>query len=430
MQVEQRGKQRNGVKIVRKLQGFLAVLLMLTLFGLTVSVHAQQVIIDFLNFSSSGENEVHLEKMRQIFETQNPNIKVNIETVGYGDYFVRLMTSVVAGTAPDAFELNFENFAAYAMKGTIQPLEELIEKSGFDTSVSDSNALNAFRSGGKQFGLPFSFSNVIVLYNKELFDQAGVDYPTSEWTWTEQLEAAKKIRELDEDIFGIYQPIQFHEFYKIVRQNGGSLLNDAGTEFTVNTPQNLETLQYMVDRVQKYNVMPTEEQLSGMGDWDLFAAGRLGMLVTGSWAFPYMAENCDFEWDIAVEPGKTAKATHFFANGLVINAKTAKAEAAFEWIRFLSASKEASEIRVEAGWELPAVTHPEILALYSAKTPPENKEAIFESLEYLVTPPVIEQFGELEDILGRHLSEARDGFISPEETLEAAQAELKSRIKL
>ncbi len=406
------------------------VMSLLIVLCLSFTSFAQVTTIDFLNFSSSGDNEVHLERMREIFEEQNPNIKVNIETVGYGDYFVRLMTSVVAGTAPDAFELNFENFAAYAMKGTIQPLDELIEKSGFDISVSDPNALAAFRSGGKQYGLPFSFSNVIVLYNKDLFDQAGVSYPTSDWTWADQLDAATKIRALGEDIFGIFQPIQFHEFYKVVRQNGGSLFNEDMTKFTVNTPENVETLQYMVDRVQKHNVMPTEEQLSGMGDWDLFAAGRLGMLVTGSWAFPYMMENCDFDWDIAVEPGNTAKATHFFANGVVINKDTKKAEAAFEWIKFLSASKEAAEIRVKAGWELPAVTHQEILDMYAATTPPESKSVIFESLQYLVTPPVIEQFGELSDILGRHLEDARDGFVTPQEALDAAQAELEMRITL
>lgn len=406
------------------------VMSLLLVLCLSFTSLAQVTTIDFLNFSSSGDNEVHLERMREIFEEQNPNIKVNIETVGYGDYFVRLMTSVVAGTAPDAFELNFENFAAYAMKGTIQPLDELIEKSGFDISVSDPNALAAFRSGGKQYGLPFSFSNVIILYNKDLFDQAGVSYPTSDWTWADQLDAATKIRALGEDIFGIFQPIQFHEFYKVVRQNGGSLFNEDMTKFTVNTPENVETLQYMVDRVQKHNVMPTEEQLSGMGDWDLFAAGRLGMLVTGSWAFPYMMENCDFDWDIAVEPGNTAKATHFFANGVVINKDTKKAEAAFEWIKFLSASKEAAEIRVKAGWELPAVTHQEILDMYAATTPPESKSVIFESLQYLVTPPVIEQFGELSDILGRHLEDARDGFVTPQEALDAAQAELEMRITL
>lgn len=408
----------------------IVVLALVLVTALVGAAAAQHVTINFLNFSSSGDNEVHLEAMKEIFEAQNPDIKVNIETIGYNDYFVRLMTTVVGGNTPDAFELNFENFSAYASKGTVLPLGELMAQTGFDPSVSDANALAAFQVDGVQYGLPFSFSNVIVLYNKDLFDRAGVEYPTSDWTWAEQLEAAKKIRALGDDIFGIFQPIQFHEFYKVVRQNGGSLLNEDGTAFTINLPQNVETLQYMVDRVQLHNVMPTEEQLSGMGDWDLFAAGRLGMLVTGSWAFPYMMENCDFDWDIAVEPGNTAKATHFFANGLVIGRGTKHPEAAFRWIEFLSTSREAAEIRVKAGWELPAVTHTDIMEMYAATTPPENKAAVFESLQYLVTPPVVEQFAELSDIIGRYLGEARDGFMSPQEALDAAQMEVEARIAL
>ncbi len=124
---------------------------------------------------------------------------------------------------------------------------------------------------------------------------------------------------LGDNIFGYYHPISFNEFYKTVKQNGGSLFNDDFTEFTMDTPENIETLQYMVDMQQKTNVMPTEEQMAGMGDWDLFESGRLGMIVTGIWAFPEYTSNCDFDWDIVVEPGHTQKATHFFSNGYVVS---------------------------------------------------------------------------------------------------------------
>ena len=82
------------------------------------------------------------------------------------------------------------------------------------------------------------------------------------------MNAAIKIRALGPTIFGIYQPITFNELYKMVQQNGGSVLNKNGTAFTLNSPENVETLQYMLDRVIKYNVMPNEAQLAGMGDWD------------------------------------------------------------------------------------------------------------------------------------------------------------------
>jgi len=386
--------------------------------------------VNFMNFSSAGDNTQYLEEMKNVFEEQNPDIKIKIETVGFGDYFTKLMTLIAGNNPPDAFELNYENFYTYAKKGVLLDLAQPMEKVGFDESNINEMALKAFQADGKQYGLPFSFSNVILIYNKDLFDQAGAQYPTLDWTWQDELEAAKKIRELDPMTFGIYQPIQFWEFYKTVRQNGGSLLNDDKTEFTLNRKENIETLQFMVDRVQKYNVMPNDAQLAGMGDWDLFISGRLGMVVTGIWALPTFIKDCDFNWDIQVEPGNIAKSTHFFSNGVVISKDAKNKEEAFKWINFLSSSREVAKIRIDAGWELPAVTYQDILDDYISQTPPENREAVFESLNYLVTPPVIENIGEMTDIINRYLEEARYGEKTPEEALDAAQKELEEKIDL
>ena len=217
-----------------------------------------------------------------------------------------MQTRVAGCTAPDCYELNIENFASYAAKGA------LAEITGVDLSGLDETALSAFNVGGKQYGLPGNFSNVVLVYNKDLFDQAGVAYPTADWTQDDLQAAAEAIRALGDDIFGIYQPITYNEFYKVAAQYGGSLLNEDLTEFTINSPENVQAAQVMVDRVLVSNVQPTEVQMGGMGDWDLFMSGRLGMIPTGIWAFNTFAEGCDFAWDIAVEPGAVQKATHFF----------------------------------------------------------------------------------------------------------------------
>ena len=388
----------------------------------------ETVTVKFTNFSASGDNEKYLQQMKEEFERQNPHIRVEIETLPYNDYFTQMQTRVASGTAPDAYELNYENFIAYAKKGVLLDLAPLF--GNFDTSALNKNALEAFRTDGRQYGLPASFSNVVLFYNEDLFDRAGLGYPTADWTWADVNEAAEKIRALGSDIFGIYQPIQFWEFYKTVRQNGGGLMNDDMTAFTVDRPENVETLQHLVDRVLKTNVMPTEAQMAGMGDWDLFKSGRLGMLVTGIWAFPDFSANITFNWDIEVEPGNKSKATHFFSNGLVINKDSKVAETAFEWLKFMSASREAAMIRVEAGWELPAVSYDDVLQKYLQVTPPNNKKAVFDSLNYLVTPPVVEQNAEMTDIINMHLQAAAHGAKSPADALRDAQAELERRINL
>jgi multiple sugar transport system substrate-binding protein len=392
---------------------------------------AKPVTIKFANFSSSGDNAKFLDAMVAAAKIQYPNITVDVETIAYGDYFTQIQTRVAAGTAPDVYELNYENFVAYAKKDILLPLEDLYPAASFDPNTMNKNALGAFVANGKQFGLPFSFSDVVLIYNKDLFDKAGVAYPNDNWTWTEEQAAAEKIRALDKNTFGISHPIQFWEFYKVTKQNGGSILSDDMKKFTLNTPQNVETLQFMVNRVLKSNVMPTAAQFAGTGDWDLFKAGRLGMIVTGIWAFPDFAKNITtFNWDIAMEPGMKTKATHFFANGLVLNKDSKEAQAAFQWAAFMCASKEVANIRVDAGWELPAVTDADVLAKYMKLTPPDNRKAVFDSLSYLVTPPVIEQFTQMSDIVGQQLTAAADGKKTPQQALDDAQKECEAKIKL
>lgn len=386
----------------------------------------EAVTIRLDQFSGSGASEGALKEMVAKFNEQYPDIKVELQSFGYDDYFTQLQSKIVGGSAADVFELNFENFVAYASEDVLLDIGALMG----DTSGFNQTALEAFQYEGKQFGIPNSFSNVVLVYNKDLFDKAGAAYPTDDWTWTEMLEAAKKIRSLSGDTYGLYRPVSFHEFYKGVKQNGGSLLSEDGGKFTVNLPQNVETLDIMSGWVTDSNVMPSDAQMGGMGDWDLFKSGRLGMIITGIWAFSDFTDNCDFSWDVAVEPGNTAKATHFFSNAYVVNKETVNPEAAAALAAFLAGSKEAAQIRVDSSWELPPVIYQDVLDSYLKVTPPENREAVFKSLDYLVTPPVVKQQSEMQEIITKHLNNAISGNVTAKDALDECQAELEQKIKL
>ncbi len=385
---------------------------------------AEPVTITYCNFNSSGGNEETLAKMVVAFEAEHPNIKVEVETIGYDDYFTQMQTRVAGGTAPDCYELNIENFAAYANKG------QLAEISGVDVSGLNDTALNAFNVGGVQYGLPESFSNVVLIYNKDLFDQAGVAYPTDDWTQDDLQAAAEAIRALGDDIYGIWQPITYNEFFKVVAQYGGALLNEDKTAFTINSPENLKAAQTLVDRVLVSNVQPNAAQQGGMGDWDMFMSGRLGMIPTGIWAFQTFTDGCDFDWDIVVEPGSTQKATHFFSNCVVMNPETKHPEEVAQWLAWLTASTTSADIRLEAGWDLPALKDLGALSSYLEITPPDNREAVFKSLDYLVMPPVIEDYALMSDIITQKLTAAAEGTITAQEALDQAQAECEAQIKL
>ena len=390
----------------------------------TTEKAADPVTITYCNFNSSGGNEETLAKMVEAFEAAHTDIKVEVETIGYDDYFTQMQTRVAGGTAPDCYELNIENFAAYANKGL------LAEISGVDVSGLNDTALNAFCVNGKQYGLPESFSNVVLIYNKDLFDQAGVAYPTNDWTQDDVQAAAEAIRALGDDIYGIWQPITYNEFFKVVAQYGGALLNADKTQFTINSPENLKAAQTLVDRVLVSNVQPNAAQQGGMGDWDMFMSGRLGMIPTGIWAFSTFTEGCDFAWDIAVEPGSTQKATHFFSNCVVMNPDTKYPEAVATWLAWLTSSTESADIRLDAGWDLPALKDLNALSSYLEITPPDNRKAVFESLDYLVMPPVIEDYALMSDIITQKLAAAAEGTITVQEALDQAQAECEAQITL
>lgn len=392
----------------------------------TTEVADEPITITYCNFNASGGNEATLDSMYQAFHAVYPNINVEIETIAYDDYFTTLQTRIAGGVAPDCFEMNIENFGAYASKGVLADL------SSADLSGLNQTALGAFKYDGVQYGAPENFSTVILVYNKNLFDQAGVAYPDAGWTREDVDKAAEAIRALGEDIYGIYQPVTYNEYYKVAAQYNGSLISEDGKAFTIDTPENLAALESMVNRVQVTNVQPTAEQMGGMGDWDLFESGRLGMIPTGTWCFNTFAEACDFDWDICVEPGQTQKATHFFANAVVVSASAddAKKAAAMTWISFLTSSKETAKIRLDAGWDLPAISDEAALASYLEITPPENRTAVFDSMDSLVLPPIINDYSKMSDIITEAVSKAASGECSAADALKDAQKACEDSIVL
>ncbi len=120
----------------------------------------EAVTIRLDQFSGSGASEEALKKMIAKFNEQYPNIKVELQSFGYDDYFTQLQSKIVGGSAADVFELNFENFVAYASEDVLLDMGDLIG----DTSGFNQTALEAFQYDGKQFGIPNSFSNVVLIY--------------------------------------------------------------------------------------------------------------------------------------------------------------------------------------------------------------------------------------------------------------------------
>ncbi|MFV2062613.1 MAG: sugar ABC transporter substrate-binding protein, partial [Chloroflexota bacterium] len=359
------------------------------------------------------------------FEAENPDVKIDVETAPFDNYFTVLQTQVAGGDAPDAFELNFENFVTFASKGVLADLGPLTASDeSFDAEAYYQRAFDAFAVDGTQYGLPESYSTVMLFYNKALFDQAGIDYPTDDWTWQDERAAAEAITALGDDVWGFFAGVQFWEFYKTAWQNGCSFFADDGS-VSVNESGCVEALQFMIDYVDD-GLQPSAAEMGGVSDGDMFINGELGMITTGIWMFSAFEEGADFDWDVVVEPGNTQGGSHFFANGVAVSASSDKQDAAYRWLRFFTSSDEAAKIRVDASWELPTLTDPALYEAYLSAEPPANREAVLASLENVVIPPVIERQAEMQDALNLQIELALSGEITAQEALDEAKAEIES----
>ncbi|MEV6417298.1 sugar ABC transporter substrate-binding protein [Kribbella sp. NPDC051718] len=379
-------------------------------------------VVRYMNFSSNDGHEKDLTAIVNAFQTANPNITVQVETVPYADYFTKLQTSVAGGTAADAFELNYENFVTYAKNGSLAELKDV------DTAAYKKSLVDAFDDGGKQYGVPESFSNVVLFYNKALFKKAGVAEPTDAWTWKDEQAAAAKLTDKGAKVWGDYQPVSYNEFYKVLAQNGGEFLNADRTEATFNSPAGVEAAKFLIDKVGK--TMPTEADGAGTPDFDskLFKSGKLAMWHTGIWMFSAMAE-APFDWDVVVEPGNTKKASAMFVNGLVVSAASKNADAAQKWVTFLASSDDTTKTRLATSWELPPVADEAKLAPYLDQKKPANRKAVFSALEATVLPPVIERQQEMQDLVTAELTSAAAGRKPVEKALADAQTKVNGLLK-
>jgi multiple sugar transport system substrate-binding protein len=389
-------------------------------------VAASKQTINFFTFTAVPDHMKDLQAMVAAFEKKNPTIHVNIQSAAYADYFTKLKTRVAGRQTPDTFELNYENFVTYAAAGTLLDFNKAnVKDHSFKKTAYYGKAYDVFNLGGKQFGVPSSFSTVVLFYNKDLFKQAGVALPNSKWDWSDEAAAAAKLKaNLPAGTFADFQPTQFWEFYKVLGQAGGQFLSADKKTALFNKQPGINALNWLVSKTQN-GWTPTKAQMGTLADDAMFKAGKIAMYHSGIWLFDSF-KDAPFGWDVAVEPGGVQPGNHFFANAVVASAKTKYPYAAWKWAQFMTSDPAAVKIRLAANWEIPAVSDKKALALYLSKNPPANRAAVFEALKNPITPPVIRQQNEMQDTVNTWLEKALNGSVSVTEALNSAASDVNA----
>lgn len=344
------------------------------------------------------------------FESQNPDIKVNIEVTGWSDYWTMLEAGATGGSLPDVFWMHSNEIYRYANNGMLLDLTERISKSEDVKLENYPEGLNQiYNLGGKQYAVPKDFDTIGLWYNKTLFDQAGVKYPDESWTWDDLHSAAKALTK--DGVYGFLAPMHNQEgYYNFVYQNGGTIIT-ADKKSGYDDPKTIEALDYYVSFVRD-GLSP--EVYGDAERADLLKNGKAAMGLFGSWNLSGFTEN-EFmakNFDVAVLPRKAAQASIYNGLGNAVDAKTKHPEEAWKFVEYLS-SKTGQERQAELGVAISAYTGAADKWVDSNKT--FNIKAFVDMVSYGVIRPYSNTTAVWEDKAYEALKPAFSGKVSIEE---------------
>jgi multiple sugar transport system substrate-binding protein len=385
----------------------------------TKPAEQEEITIKVMSFFAYDNPEVE-KGVVEAFEAAYPNITVELEMVPFSDIFTKYKTLMAGGEAPDVISLNFENSRQFAALGALEPLDSYIESDGYDMSMYYDNTVSMYNVDGVQYALPATFSDVVLFYNKTLFDNAGLEYPSRDWTYDDLMTAGETLT-VDEDGDGINETfgyaLAWWPMYLFLHD--ANVLTEDGTACALTEPNAIEGLEKMVELQGENGIAPGRDSLAAQSDWDMFMAGRLAMYPVGPWGVQPFNDNIeDFEWDIAHHPAFQTQATFLFGNSYAISASSEKKDAAWTFLKFAT-GPEGSMIRQKGKYEISPVkevAESEFLASL-AGAPPENAIVFMEAVDYAITPPAHPKWSEIHDAIWPELELALLGDITVEEAM-------------
>ncbi len=226
--------------------------------------------VSFMVFGDPAEYAAY-EELVAAYEESHPSIDIALQHVpSQGDYRQRLAAGFSAGEPPDVMLLNYRRFGAIASQDGLEPLTAYL--SGSELITADDYfplALESFQWQGELWCLPQNVSSLVVYYNRNLFDAAGVPYPNDQWNWTDFLDAARRLTSDTDgdghtDIYGLGTAPNIFRLAPFIWQNGGGLVDnqEKPTRLTLDEPASLDAFHWFVDLQVKEQVAPCASRRS------------------------------------------------------------------------------------------------------------------------------------------------------------------------
>lgn len=387
-----------------------------------------------ITFSTWGSPEemAILRPLVAEFQQQHPDIRVNLLHVP-DKYFQKLQSLIAANLAPDVIFVNNINFPLYASNEAFLDLEPYLAQSrSLKAADFYPQTLDGFRWKGQLQGLPRDVSNLVMFYNRELFDKAHLAYPGENWTMEQMLETARRLTvDADKDghpeQFGVSFQDYFLFWFPYVWSFGGELLNPARDRFTLDQPEATAGLQFYADLRNKYHVAPTAAEAGATKPSQMFMNGKLAMVLNGRWAVPLYRQNLNFKWDIAPFPkGPKGSVVDADASGWVISRRCAHPDKAWQLVEFL-AGKQASEAFTRPGLVIPARRDVAQSQVFMAPgQPPARAKVFLDALEQGRPMPAVPYWNAIMDSLSQALEPVWSGAKPANEALKGVEPHIQN----
>lgn len=287
-----------------------------------------------------------VEEMLAQFHDTHPNLRVFF-TPDPDNLADAMLAEMEAGTAPDLFWGGSTFFPTWAQQGHMLDLRPYVAADLDAATIADWDPVQYqafFLPDGRQFGLPKYHGAVALYYNKDLFDQAGVAYPTAAWDDVDYLAAMKQLSSDNaagqREQWGSMVDIAWDRLQIYINGWGGHLVAPYDpAHCTIDEPPALAALAWLRARMWDDRVMATYPDVQYMSPRSAFINQRVAMVEEGSWVLKDILRDTDFHIGVVPLPaGRKQRVTLATSDGFGIYGRTEYPAAAWELLQFLTSS--------------------------------------------------------------------------------------------
>ncbi|HWS51844.1 MAG TPA: ABC transporter substrate-binding protein [Microbacterium sp.] len=299
-----------------------------------------KIVLDFWN-GFTGPDGPALQQVVDDFNASQDEIEVKTNIMPWDTLYQKVLTSVAGSNGPDIIAMSATRLPQFADEGLFMPVDDFYEDPEHDTDALTESAIEASMFDGANYGVPVNFTPMLMYYNKDLFQAAGLDPEAPPTTWDE---LAAMVPKLTVDENGDGKPEQYamalgdHEtvpiFPSLLWGTGGGVVSEDGTTSTLGDPESIEALEFWVSLVKDQQASPIG--LNGADADKLFQTGKAAIEIVGPWMTTGFDE-AGLNYGLAKPPtGPTADATlaDVVSMGLPSNASDEAKDAAYQFFAY------------------------------------------------------------------------------------------------